>query len=66
MYNRYLIRKVFILLPGPGECVPALNRVHCVESVWSLLKHDNLGSERAASHQPFLREQLRLFAAVTD
>lgn len=34
--------------------------------MWSLLKRDNLGSERAASHQPFLREQLGLFAAVTD
>lgn len=27
-------------------------RVHCVESVRWLLKHDNLGRERAAPHQP--------------
>ena len=52
--------------PGPGECVRALIIIYCVESVLSLLKRDNSAGERAASHQPFLREQLRLFAAVTD
>lgn len=63
MCNRYLICKAvlfvclfFCFLMNVSR---AWIRVHCVGSVWPLLKHDNSGGERAASHHPFL-------AAVTE
>lgn len=43
MCNAYLIYEVWFCFAsrGPGECVPARIPLHCVESVWPLLKHDN-------------------------